>query len=330
MNVVAGTDVERVLTVNASDAPPTVSVVVASHEHGRYLGDTLQGVAAQDDVSLELIVVDDASTDDTEEVVRSFAASTSIPLTYLRRRSRGGQAVARNHGIDLARGEYCAFTDADCVPSPQWLGRALRAFDDGSVGMVQGRTECLQDRPKMLTHFIETLRFDGSFSTSNIVYRSVAIGSHRFDASCAYWEDTDLGFRVRGEGWNCGFAADALVYHQAVPQSVAKWLLWPTRYSNWPAKAAQYPEFRRTLFLKLWVRPLHACFDLAVAGLVAMALGRRRLAGLLFLPYMVAFAHARGLKGRAPAIKVVLHATRDAVALAALVSGSIRHRRVVL
>ena len=107
----------------------------------------------------------------------------------------------------------------------------------------------------MFSHFIETRRFDSSFSTSNVVYRRAALDGHRFDAHCSYWEDTDLGFRVRNDGWDFAFADDALVYHQVVPQTAPAWLLWPRRYANWPAKTARYPEFRNTLFLRVWGRP---------------------------------------------------------------------------
>jgi len=320
-----------VLTVNHQDLHPKVSVVVATHNHGRYLGDALEGIAAQEAVDIELILVDDASTDDTERVVREFAAHTDIRFTYVRLPRHGGKAVARNRGIDLAGGEFCAFTDADCVPDPRWVVRATERFDRRpALGMVQGRTECREQHPEMFSHFIETLRFDGSYSTSNIVYRRSAIGGHRFDSSRSYWEDTELGFQVRSDGWEVDFARDALVYHQVVPQSVATWLMWPKRYANYPAKVARYPEFRRTLFLKTWVRPLHACFDLAVGGVLALLFGRRRLAVLMCTPYAVAFTCARGVGGRAPLIKVILHLARDVVASGSLLAGSIRYRRVVL
>jgi glycosyltransferase involved in cell wall biosynthesis len=313
------------------DPDPDVSVIISTRNHGRYVGDTLEAVAAQQGVTLELIVVDDASTDETESIARAFAASTDIPFTYVLVPAHGGQALGRNRGVDLAKGEFIAFTDADCVPSSRWLDQALAAFDRcPSFGMVQGRTECRQRHPAMFTHFIETRRFDSSFSTSNIVYRRTAIGRHRFDPSCIYWEDTDLGFRVRSDGWDVGFAGDALVHHQVVPQSVRTWLMWPRRYVNWPAKVARYPDFRRTLFLKTWVRPLHACFDLALGGVVAMKFGHRRLALVLCIPYVVGFASTRGMGGRAPWMKVGLHAARDVVAFFSLLAGSIRYRRVVL
>jgi hypothetical protein len=61
-----------------------------------------------------------------------------------------------------------------------------------------------------------------------------------------------------------------------------------------------------------------------------MMFGRRRLAVLLCIPYVVAFARARSVRGRAPLMKVVLHAARDGVASVSLLAGSIRYRRVVL
>jgi len=334
MNPSPNEEVETVVIVNGSgDRPgpdPEVSVIVSTRNHACYLRETLAAVAEQDAEGVELVLVDNASTDETEPVARAFARETSIPFTYLRLRADRGPAVGRNHGIDHARGTFVAFTDSDCVPSARWVREGLAAFDRPSLGIVQGRTECHEQRAQLLSHFIETRRFDGSFSTSNIVYRRSAIGRHRFDASCSYWEDTDLGFRVRSDGWDVGFARDALVYHQVVPQSVGTWLMWPRRYVNWPAKVARYPEFRRTLFLKIWVRPLHACFDLALGGVVAMLLGHRRLAVLLCTPYAAGFAGARGLRGRSPWMKVILHAARDIVAFVSLLAGSIRYRRVVL
>jgi GT2 family glycosyltransferase len=206
----------------------------------------------------------------------------------------------------------------------------VAAFASDEVGIVQGRTACLEAAPPLFSHYIETPRFDSSFSTSNVVYRAAALDRHRFDPACGYWEDTDIGFRVRADGWRAEFAPDALVYHQVVPQSLMKWLLWPRRFGNWPAKAARYPEFRRTLFLGVWVNPLHAAFDLALVGVVLMLSGRRRAGIALTIPYVIGFARARGLRGRAPVVKAALYVLRDGVAFSSLVAGSVRNRSVVL
>jgi cellulose synthase/poly-beta-1,6-N-acetylglucosamine synthase-like glycosyltransferase len=310
-------------------ASPLVTVVVSTRNHAQYLRTMLDGVAAQDVPAVELVLVDNASTDETAAVAKGFAATTTLPFTYVQLDADVGPAMGRNHGLRRARGDFVAFTDSDCVPGRGWLRGALAAFED-AVGVVQGRTECYESSAPMFSHFIETHRFDSSFSTSNVVYRRGALAGHRFDPTCIYWEDTDLGFRVCKAGWDVKFAPDALVYHHVVPQSVRRWVLWPTRYANWPAKAARYPEFRRTLFLAVWVRPLHACFDLALVSLLGAAATRRWRLALLAIPYVAVFARSRGLGGRAPAMKALLYVARDVVAFGALVRGSIRHRSVVL
>lgn len=316
-------------TAGPTVVDPLVSVVVSTRNHARYLAEALAAVAAQDVTPIELIVVDNASTDGTETIMDALLDRATIPVTYLRLRADHGPAGGRNAGLGQARGRFIAFTDSDCVPAPGWLRSALRTFDEHAhVGIVQGRTECRSSGPPLLSHFIETLRFDGSFSTSNVVYRREAIGRHRFDPTCRYWEDTDLGWRVRADGWASTFSDDALVHHQVVPQTVTRWLLWPTRYVNWPAKAAAYPAFRRTLFLGIWVRPLHLWFQVALLGLLASR--RRRAALVLTLPYVVSFGDQRGLAGRAPAAKVGLYVGRDLVALLSLLTGSVRYRSVVL
>jgi glycosyltransferase involved in cell wall biosynthesis len=310
---------------------PVVSVIVSTRNHAQYLGATLAAIEAQTYRELELVLVDNASTDETQTVVREFLARTTRPVTYLRFTSDHGPAVGRSAALERARGEFVAFTDSDCVPSPGWVAAAVAAFAAGEqVGIVQGRTECYEPTSPMFSHFIETLHFDSSFSTSNVIYRRAALDGHRFDGTCAYWEDTDLGFRVRNDGWDFAFADEALVYHQVVPQTALGWLLWPRRYANWPAKTARYPEFRNTLFLRVWVDPMHAWFDLALVGAVATAVGRRRLGLSLLVPYVVSFARTRGLRGRAPVVKAGLHVLRDGVAFSALIAGSVRHRSVVL
>jgi GT2 family glycosyltransferase len=310
-------------------ASPIVTVVVSTRNHAQYLRPMLDGVAAQHAPAVELVLVDNASTDETSVVAQRFATKTTLPFTYVQLDADVGPAMGRNHGLDRARGAFVAFTDSDCVPGNGWLRGALAAFGDG-VGVVQGRTECYESSAPLFSHFIETRRFDRSFSTSNVVYRRAALAAHRFDPSCVYWEDTDLGFRVCQTGWEVRFAPDALVYHQVVPQSARRWVLWPTRYSNWPAKAARYPEFRRTLFLGVWVSPLHACFDLALVSVLGAAATRRWRLALFAIPYVAVFARSRGLGGRAPAMKALLYLARDVVALGALVRGSVRHRSVVL
>ncbi|HVD01826.1 MAG TPA: glycosyltransferase family A protein [Candidatus Dormibacteraeota bacterium] len=309
--------------------PPLFSVVVSTRNQAPTLAATIEAVLAQEvEGGFELIVVNNASTDDTAVVLRGLQERYPDGLLCLGSEVDRGPAGGRNLGLERARGSLFAFTDSDCVPRPGWLEALRAAFDDPRVGIVQGRTTAPPGPVPLFSHHIETLGLDGSFSTSNVAYRTEALGSKRFDPECPYWEDVDLGWRVAGEGWEARFAPEALVWHQLIPLSARAWLLWPRRFSNWPAKAARYPGFRRHLYLGFWVSPIHLYFDLALLGLLLAFLNPAAL--LLLVPYLVEFARTRSLRGRFPPAKALAHLAWDAVAFAALVAGSVRYRALVL
>src|ERR1700692_4536840 len=98
---------------------PLVTVLIDTYNYGRYIEEAVGSVLAQDfpTEQREILVVDDGSTDDTEERLRRFGDS----INYLRK-PNGGQASAFNFGLESARGEIVAFLDAD----DYWLPRKLR------------------------------------------------------------------------------------------------------------------------------------------------------------------------------------------------------------
>ena len=313
----------------APSVPPLVSVIVSTRNHAGTLGHTVEAVMRQDlAAEVEMIVVDNASADGTEELMLAAVEKAGRQLTYARLVADRGAAGGRNFAIGLARGEYLAFTDSDCTPSPGWLRAAVDAFSASEVGIVQGRTEAAGKSAPLFSHFIVTVELDGSFSTSNVVYRATAIGVHRFDPNCTYWEDVDLGWRVLADGWDARFANNAVVRHEVIPLTAMEWVMWPRRFANWPAKVARYPGFRRHLFLGVWVSPIHLWFDVAVLG-VAIALWHP-ISLLLVVPYAVEFARHRSLWGKFPPAKLLAHMAWDAVALVSLVAGSVRSRALVL
>lgn len=97
---------------------PRVSVVIPTYNCDRYLAEAIDSVFSQQYQDYELLVIDDGSTDDTAELVKGYGDR----LRYISQANQG-VAVARNHGIQLARGELVAFLDADDV----WLSHKLNA-----------------------------------------------------------------------------------------------------------------------------------------------------------------------------------------------------------
>src|SRR5262249_22184832 len=104
-------------------AAPSLSLIIATYNHGRYLGAALDSVLAQTRAT-EIIVVDDGSTDDTPAVLARFA-----PRVRVHRQDNRGLSAARNAGVELARGDYIGFLDADDVIAPTKLARQAAVLD---------------------------------------------------------------------------------------------------------------------------------------------------------------------------------------------------------
>lgn len=111
-----------------------VSVVIPTYNCGDYIEETLKSVLDQDYSRLEIIVVDDGSTDRTRDVVTAF---DSARVTYLYQSNSGGPSGPRNIGIQRARGRYIAFIDADDIMLPGKLKRAVQLLDrEPALGLV--------------------------------------------------------------------------------------------------------------------------------------------------------------------------------------------------
>jgi hypothetical protein len=134
---------KRVLRGVPSTPPrrPAVTVVVPSYNYARYLGECADSVLSQRDVDVRLIVVDDCSTDETQEVTAALAASDDR-LTIVRNEVNRGHIPSVNRGLDLVTTEYVVKLDADDLLAPGALARAtalLEAYP--SLSFVYGRPQ---------------------------------------------------------------------------------------------------------------------------------------------------------------------------------------------
>ncbi len=113
---------------------PSVSIIVPVYNRAGEIGDCLAALFDLDypESRREIIVVDDASTDNSAQVVRTY------PVRLLTGAENEGQSAARNRGVEAARGEIVAFIDSDCIADPDWLSALVPPFADPRVALVGG------------------------------------------------------------------------------------------------------------------------------------------------------------------------------------------------
>jgi glycosyltransferase involved in cell wall biosynthesis len=109
--------------------PADLSVVICSLNGAAGVDRCLRALAAQKDVELQIIVVDDGSTDDTSYVAREHG------VTVLCHETNRGASAARNTGIRAVTAPVVAFLDDDCEPEPEWARELLDAYEDGVIGV---------------------------------------------------------------------------------------------------------------------------------------------------------------------------------------------------
>ncbi|RZU02265.1 oligosaccharide flippase family protein [Rivibacter subsaxonicus] len=167
---------------------------------------------------IQVIVVDNGSSDATARIVAEY------PGVMLLHEPSPGSYSARNRGITEARGEYIAFTDADCMPAPDWLARAVdaaRAAPD--VGIVGGRIELfgLEGDSELCVQYENILGFDqqkyirrGHCASANWVSPKALIEAlGGFDPSLKSGGDFELARRVRAAGRRLVYCPQAVVRH---------------------------------------------------------------------------------------------------------------------
>jgi glycosyltransferase involved in cell wall biosynthesis len=114
-----------------------ISVIIPVYNGDKYLAEAIESVLSQTDFKLEVIIVDDGSTDDTAKVVESFGSS--IQYFY---QMNAGPGAARNCGVTLAQGDYFAFLDADDLWTENKLKRQCKAFEtDPDLDMAFGHVQ---------------------------------------------------------------------------------------------------------------------------------------------------------------------------------------------
>jgi glycosyltransferase involved in cell wall biosynthesis len=329
---------------------PTVSVVVATHNRRQLLDRLVRALDTQEDgLSYEVVVVDDGSTDGTQDELVRLSERSRVRLVPVRMDANRGPAAARNAGWRRARAPLVAFTDDDCVPQPGWLAALLRALDDADV--AQGRT--LPDPDQMargnaFSHSVVVEDEWGFYEACNMAYRRTLLeqlggfdeGFHHkwrdHTSGPVFGEDTDLGWRAKRAGARIVFEPDALVLHDVRRQTYVQHLRQMRRREGVVRLVKRNPEVRELCHYRVFWRPAHPPALWAGIGLATAATARRRpwraLAGLaLCAPYVRYRTHTfpTGRTRNRPVV-IPLALLSDFVEIGVLAAASVRYRTLVL
>ena len=327
---------------------PRVTVIVPTYNRAHTLGGTLDTILAQDYPAdrLEVIVVDNSSTDNTEGVVRAAAARSPFPVKFYRKENKG-PAASRNLAIREATGDVLAFTDSDCSLPRDWVRRGAELMADG-VGLVAGPVRPFNhpDRiPSFFAHQTNHSREDFIYATANVFYRRdvvAGIGGFNENYGAYPWglpvggEDTDLAWRVKRAGFRSVYAEDNPVFHEATTVSVGNWLIEPIRAQIMPQLVKEFPELRAGLWNRYFLSRGSAFFYLLLAGVAGGLVTRKPGALLLTVPWLLDQAPMISRDVGKPKrwwripVKYGLMTERYLLQTAASVFSSIRHKTPVL
>jgi len=202
----------------ADSATPRMSVIVCSYNGGQTIRECCEGIRRLEYPNLEVIVVDDGSTDATAAIAREYG------FIVIRTENRG-LSSARNTGLAAATGEIVAYIDDDAHPDPHWLsylaatfsttshvgvgGPNITPFDDGLIA------QCVANSPGNPTHVLLTDDEADHLPGCNMAFRKAALEAiGGFDPHFRVaGDDVDVCWRLRARGGTLGFSASAMVWH---------------------------------------------------------------------------------------------------------------------
>ncbi len=258
----------------------SVSIVVPAYNAAKSISGVIEALLQQDypQDKLEIIIIDDGSTDSTAEIVKQY------PVRYINQENKG-PAAARNLGWRLSNNEIICFTDSDCLAEKMWVTKMVTRYTSEHVAGVGGSYDIVNPQNLLASCIHEEiiqrhLQMSGEVNylgAFNVSYRrSVLEEVDGFDESyrIASGEDNDIAYRIKKIGYHLIFDKDIGVAHHH-PTNLFKYLKRQFRHGYWRMKI------------------YHEHSDMAggdmYAGLMDLARPPLALATLVLLPFSFYF-----------------------------------------
>ncbi|MCA9753111.1 MAG: poly-beta-1,6 N-acetyl-D-glucosamine synthase [Gemmatimonadetes bacterium] len=256
--------------------PPFVTVLMPAYCEGRHLADSLEAALAIDYPAFEVLVIDDASDDETPRILAPYVASGRVRV--VRKTRNEGKAMALNDGLLCARGDILLIVDADAHPAPDILRHLVPHFESPRVGAVTGNPR-VRNRRRLLAR-LQAIEFTSIVSLQKRAQRvwgriltvSGVVGAFHRDALLDVGlfspdmatEDIDISWKLQLRAWDIRYEPRALVWMQ-VPERWAD--LWKQR-RRWSLGLAQVlrrhvREALRWRSRRFWPVVLESSFSIA-------------------------------------------------------------------
>jgi glycosyltransferase involved in cell wall biosynthesis len=266
----------------------TASIIIPTFNGGSRIGYCLDSLMKQTTGrDVEILVVDDGSTDNTANVV---SGCSSVRLIA---QANAGPASARNRGALEAKGKILLFTDDDCVPMPDWLAAMLEPFSDpevvGAKGVYRTHQKSLaarfvqieyEDKYRLMAG-LPSIDFIDTYSAGFRRERFLEMAGYdtSFPVACA--EDVELSYRMSARGWKMKFVPTAIVYHTH-PATFSSYLKKKYKFAFWrvlavrknPSKGVKDSHTPQIMKLQLFFAPallFAVVFDAVVRPMVSVS-----------------------------------------------------------
>lgn len=215
------------------DKGPLVSAIIPTYKRPKLVTRAIRSVLNQTVQDIEIIVVDDASPDDTETAVLSVGSSR---VRYIRHESNRGLPASRNTGIHAARGKFIAFLDDDDEWLPEKTAKQLRYIQEKDVDAVVGMslingTVPTESHPHRLIT-VADLRKGNRWGSCSLFVKAQVIREILFDESLTVGEEWDTYIRLTKKYRLACLNEPVFIYHQIGPHAAAERMLKTAKHQE--------------------------------------------------------------------------------------------------
>lgn len=204
---------------------PYFSVIVPVYNRRDEVDDLLKSLAAQTVGDFEVLLVEDGSTEPCRDIAERYAGAVDVHYFY---KDNEGRSIARNHGIEHARGDYFIFFDSDCVIPPDYFARLREALDaryTPCFGGPDAARDDFTDVQKAINFAMTSFLTTGGIRGGKVQLEKFVPRSFNMGYSREVWEkvggfremfseDIDMSTRIRQAGFGIQLIREAFVYHK--------------------------------------------------------------------------------------------------------------------